>query len=122
MSRNRYQCDDIDGRNSPNSMVSEEVATTPAKQLIRMGRTRSRTKTYGFSPSGANAEDTGSINNEGNYNINGDLDDEVINGVPPGLHIVTIATDASRRSRSSAMSAHEVFRDDMGDCCLESLL
>ena len=30
--------------------------------------------------------------------------------LPPGLHIATIATDASRRSRSSAMSAHEVFR------------
>ena len=78
MSRNRYISDVLDGKITPISMVSEDATTTPAKQLIKMGRARPRTRAYGFSPfQAAPAEDGASISNDGTYDINGEKTDDI---------------------------------------------
>ena len=78
MSKNRYISDVLGSNFTPISMVSEDATTTPAKQLIKMGRARPRTRAYGFSPfQAAPAEDGASISNDGTYDINGEKTDDI---------------------------------------------
>ena len=78
MSKNRYISDVLGSNFTPISMVSEDATTTPAKQLLKMGRARPRTRAYGFSPfQAAPAEDEASISNDAAYDINGEKTDDI---------------------------------------------